>query len=334
MALVMAGAGTQILSGANTYSGSTSVTSGVLEAATTAALPGYPNYHAPDTVTVAAGAVLAVQLGNGATGWSSTQIGSLLGGVAWSNSTAASASIRPAAMPRTAETSRHAGGAHQAGGQHPDPDRRQQLYRPDQCDVPACWSLAGTASLPGYSTPNTVSVAAGAALGVQPWNGTTGWNTTQIGALVTTPVGPPARPRHRYDQRQFHLRRQRHHDQRQYRGPYSAIGDGAGQAGGQHPDPDRRTTPTRAPRPCLPACFSPPLAASLPFVRRPVTVAGGAGLTVPTGDGSPPVGAPPRLGSLLASVNWGNGTTDPANLGIDTTNASLTYGGAIGGSWG
>jgi autotransporter-associated beta strand protein len=79
------GSGTLTLTGINTYSGSTSVTSGVLETATTASLPGY---NLAGKVAVAGGAILAVQLGNGASGWSSPQIGSLLANTTWANSTA------------------------------------------------------------------------------------------------------------------------------------------------------------------------------------------------------------------------------------------------------
>ena len=84
--LTKAGSGTLLLTGVNTYSGSTSVSNGVLEAATTASLPGY---NTASEVSVAAGAVLAVPLGDGTTGWNSSQIATLLGSLKWSNSTAA-----------------------------------------------------------------------------------------------------------------------------------------------------------------------------------------------------------------------------------------------------
>jgi autotransporter-associated beta strand protein len=83
--LAKAGSGTLTLTGVNTYSGMTSVTAGALSVASTASLPGY---NSPGKVGVAGGAVLAVQLGNGTTGWSSPQVATLLGNVNWSNSNA------------------------------------------------------------------------------------------------------------------------------------------------------------------------------------------------------------------------------------------------------
>ena len=81
----MNGSGTLLLTGVNTYSGSTVVTAGLLEAATTASLPGYNTANA---VGVAGGAVLAVQTSGGATsGWNAAQIGSLLASASWSGST-------------------------------------------------------------------------------------------------------------------------------------------------------------------------------------------------------------------------------------------------------
>ena len=83
--LSMTGSGTLLLTGVNVYSGSTSVAGGMLEAATTASLPGYSTANA---LTIAGGAVLAVQTSGGATsGWNATQIGSLLTSASWSNST-------------------------------------------------------------------------------------------------------------------------------------------------------------------------------------------------------------------------------------------------------
>ena len=81
--LIKAGAGTFTLAGVNTYSGSTSVTAGVLEATRAMALPGY---NVPGRVNVAQGTTLAVQ--GGTAGWSGAQITSLAGNATWSDSTA------------------------------------------------------------------------------------------------------------------------------------------------------------------------------------------------------------------------------------------------------
>ncbi len=68
--LVKQGAGTFLLAGSNSYTGSTTVYNGILEAATVAALPGYSS----NLVTVGPGAVLAMRTGNGTNGWSVAQI--------------------------------------------------------------------------------------------------------------------------------------------------------------------------------------------------------------------------------------------------------------------
>jgi autotransporter-associated beta strand protein len=68
------GAGTLTLTGANTYIGGTTVTSGTLEAATTSSLPA--NYTTPGMLTVANRATLAVAAGG--SGWQATDINNLL----------------------------------------------------------------------------------------------------------------------------------------------------------------------------------------------------------------------------------------------------------------
>ena len=65
-------------------------------------------------------------------------------------------------------------------------------------------------------------------------------------------------------------------------------------------------------------------AASLP--NYTVAVAGGATLTVPTGDGATDGWTSAQIVSLLTSASWANNT---AVLEIVTTNANLTYGGNI-----
>jgi len=77
------GTGTFTLAGTNSYSGPTIVRAGALDAATAASLPGYST---TGSVTVAGGAVLAVQTSNGTAGWSGGQIDSLRTSVAWANS--------------------------------------------------------------------------------------------------------------------------------------------------------------------------------------------------------------------------------------------------------
>ena len=85
--LVKQGTGMFILAGSNTYTGTTSVVAGILDATGTAALPGYA---LAGTVGVMGGATLAVQANvNGTSGWNSSQIDTLWGNASWASSTAA-----------------------------------------------------------------------------------------------------------------------------------------------------------------------------------------------------------------------------------------------------
>jgi fibronectin-binding autotransporter adhesin len=85
LSLIKSGSGTWTLSGPNSYTGSTTVNAGTLVAAVPAALPGYGT---PGLIAVSAGAVLDLPTGDGSSGWSGGQIGSLLAGATWANSAA------------------------------------------------------------------------------------------------------------------------------------------------------------------------------------------------------------------------------------------------------
>ena len=187
LALSINGAGLLILSGTNTNSGGTTVNQGTLEAAGTASLPGYNTANA---VSVAGGAVLAVQLGNGSTGWNSTEIGSptqsgsLLGSVTWSNTTAALGIDTGSTGNAT-----YAGNLAMTAGLTKLGANNLTLtgsntYSGVTTVSAGGLSVASTAALPGYKSSNRISVAAGAVLAVQPGNGTTGWSSTQITTLL------------------------------------------------------------------------------------------------------------------------------------------------------
>ena len=85
LALIKAGAGTQILAGSNTYSGGTTVSAGILDYQITSAQP------SSGTTTVSNGAVLALGIGAAAGYYNSGNIDSLfantLGNVSMASST-------------------------------------------------------------------------------------------------------------------------------------------------------------------------------------------------------------------------------------------------------
>ncbi len=83
-ALNKTGSGSLYLSGTNSFAKAT-ILGGALEAATTASLT---FYGTPNAVSVAGGAGISVQTGDGLTGWSGSQIGSLLTNASWANNTA------------------------------------------------------------------------------------------------------------------------------------------------------------------------------------------------------------------------------------------------------
>ena len=72
--LIKSGSGALLLNGSNTYTGGTAVNAGTLQAAGTAALPGYATLG---KITVGNGAMLAVSAGG--SGWTAAGIGTLLG---------------------------------------------------------------------------------------------------------------------------------------------------------------------------------------------------------------------------------------------------------------
>ena len=111
-----------------------------------------------------------MQLGNGTTGWSNTQLGNLQSGVVWS-STAALLGIDT-----TAGNATYSGNLTMPAGLNKLGANTLTLsgvntYSGPTTVTAGALSAANTAALPGYNTSGWVSVAAGAALGIQPYNG-------------------------------------------------------------------------------------------------------------------------------------------------------------------
>ena len=80
--LIKTGSGIFTLAGVNTYTGATSVIAGILYPATTASLPGYST---PGSINVAGGVLAVRTLSGTTTGWSSSQIDSLVANANWNN---------------------------------------------------------------------------------------------------------------------------------------------------------------------------------------------------------------------------------------------------------
>ena len=190
--LLQLGTGGTTLSGSNTYTGGTTVIAGALSAVGTASLPGCST---SGSVSVAAGATLAVQPWNGATGWNSLQISTLLSSVTWSSCAAFG-------IDTSNGNSTYSGNVITSNGNSVNLNLPQGLWLAkmgantllltgtNTCTGGAIVNngildVAGTASLPGYNLANTISVAGGAVLAVQPGNGTTGWSNTQINTLLS-----------------------------------------------------------------------------------------------------------------------------------------------------
>ncbi|MGA2253351.1 MAG: autotransporter-associated beta strand repeat-containing protein [Thermoguttaceae bacterium] len=79
------GSGVLVLSGSNSYSGSTAINAGTLVAARAASLPGY---NANGAVTVGSGALLGLRSGDGISGWNSGQIDAVLANATFADNTA------------------------------------------------------------------------------------------------------------------------------------------------------------------------------------------------------------------------------------------------------
>ncbi|MGA2258566.1 MAG: autotransporter-associated beta strand repeat-containing protein, partial [Thermoguttaceae bacterium] len=174
------GTGTLTVSGSNTYAGGTAVNAGTLEATSAAALPGYAT---SGKVTVAGGSMVAVQTGNGTTGWSGAQIDSLRASVTWTNNTSG------LGIDTTNGNFIYSGNITQALslsklGANTLTLTGANTYSGDTMVNAGILSVPNPTSLPGYGTPNTVTVGSGAGLQLQTGDGTTGWSSGQISSLL------------------------------------------------------------------------------------------------------------------------------------------------------
>ena len=221
----------------NTYTGPTLVSAGVLSLGSTAAMPGW---NTPNKVSVAGGAILAVQLGDGSNnastgGWNASEIGTLV----------TTAPVGPPAQAFGIDTpfgsATYSGNLSLPSGLPFAKVGANNLSMTGSNTLPGgifvdagVLSVATTASLPGWSTSGSVNVAAGASLVVQLGDGTSnpgtgGWSNAEIGNLMTS-ASWAASAAFGIDttNAERHLHGKRHR------------GAGVHEAGGKHPDHDRQ----------------------------------------------------------------------------------------------
>ncbi|MGO9113326.1 MAG: beta strand repeat-containing protein, partial [Thermoguttaceae bacterium] len=180
--LTKLGSGTLTVSGSNTYGGGTAVNAGTLDAAMAPSLPGYST---TGSVTVAGGAVLAVQSGSGAIGWSGAQIDSLRSSASWTSKTSGlgidttngnftygSNITQALSLTKLGANTLTLTGVNTYSG--------NTTVNAGTLSAPNPTSLPGA----GSGTPNPVTVGSGASLDLQTGNGTTGWSSGQIQSLV------------------------------------------------------------------------------------------------------------------------------------------------------
>ena len=179
LTLAKTGAGMQILSGANAYSGPTQIDQGVLSLASPASLP------SSSSVSVSGGAVLAVQ----PNGWTGSQINALLGAVTWYSNAAFGMDTTNGNATYSGNLASQLGVGLTKVGPNTLTLSGSNTYTGgtvvNQGTLEPALATALPGNATGYAAPNTVSVAAGAELAVPTGDGaSTGWNNAQINTLV------------------------------------------------------------------------------------------------------------------------------------------------------
>ena len=305
MTLTIIGAGTQVLSGMNTYTGATTVSGGTLVAA---------NHLLSSSFSVAGGAGLTVRTGNGTAGWSTAQITSLLAG-SWANNTAV------LGLDTSNGNFTYGGNITQTLGLSKLGANTLTLtgsntYSGATTVAAGVLDVAGTASLPGYNVPNTVSVAGGGVLAVQSGNGTAGWSSVQISSLLADTSWANSTAALGLDTTNGNVTYGGNITQ-----PVGLTKLGANTLALTGSNTYSGATAVAA------GVLNVASTASLPSynVFNAVSVAGGAVLAVQSGNGATGWSGA-QIASLLANTSWANST---AALGLDTSNGNFTYGGNI-----
>lgn len=181
--LTHAGTSTVTLSGSNSYTGTTQVSYATLIATKAAALPGY---NTANRIVIGNGATLAVQTGDGTTGWDESQIGTL---IASASINAASGSI--VGLDTTtgdfSYTSNISRGISLAKlGANTLTLSGANTYTGNTRVRAGTLLVTTTAALPNYSSANKVVISGGATLAVRTGDGTAGWSESQIGTLIAS----------------------------------------------------------------------------------------------------------------------------------------------------
>ena len=306
--LYKTGGGTLTLTGSNTYSGSTTINGGVLHVASTAALPGYAT---TGEISVANGAILAVSAGG--SGWADADISALLGGNGGGFAGGSMFGIDTSGGSLSC-SSNLAGnmGLTKLGG-NALVLTGSNTYAGPTVVIAGTLQAAGTAALPGYTSPGTINIGSGATLAVSA--GGSGWTADGIRHTVGRQwqrFCPRIDVRHRYQWRQSVVQFQH----RRKHGPHEAGREFAGsgheqQLRRQYVDQRRYARPGRSRR----------LAAEHPGHQRQRRLElWSLDLRIPWRADRP------------GSLGLGNTASAPVALSIGNNNTSTTFAGVLNGA--
>jgi autotransporter-associated beta strand protein/parallel beta-helix repeat protein len=179
ISLVMSGSGTQVFAGSNSYTGSTAVNAGTLQATSTAALPGYAS---TGEITVASGGMLAVSAGG--SGWTSANIASLLSsnGSGFASGSALGIDTTPGNLSYASNIAGSMGVAKL--GANTLTLSGANTYTGSTAVKAGTLQATSTAALPGYASTGKISVASGGMLAVSA--GGSGWASANIASLLSS----------------------------------------------------------------------------------------------------------------------------------------------------
>jgi autotransporter-associated beta strand protein len=177
LALTINGAGTQVLSGVNNYSGPTTVSSGILQATNVAALPGY---NVASQISVAAAGTLAVNVG-GASDWTASQVDTLRSKVAFSPNATLGFDTTNGSFAYGSNIA-NAIGLNKLGANTLTLSGANS-YTGTTTVTNGTLQATNAGALPGYNVASQISVASAGTLAVN-YGGGSDWTSGQVDALM------------------------------------------------------------------------------------------------------------------------------------------------------